>query len=286
MGMKLSFDAAGLQRWHARSSLRPTVLLLATLGAVLCATPLRAADKPLPAAAAKVAEPYRSESRSYDWWTRRHEDLLKRIKAGPVDLLFLGDSITLGWDCRLMLAEPPSADEGAGRKIWNERYVPKNAASIAIGGDGIQHLLWRITEGGDINGIKPRVTVLLIGVNNLGMGDPPEKVAKGIGQVIQVLQTRLPETKILLLGIFPAGPTPDLQCRAQIQTVNHLIASCEDGKRVRFLDIGKQFLDKDGVLTREIMPDFLHPSAKGYEIWAQAMQPLLDELWNESAPKK
>jgi lysophospholipase L1-like esterase len=245
---------------------------------------LTAADTPQ---SAPVSDgPYQAENRSDPWWVKRHQDLLQRTRSGQVDLLFLGDSITQGWDCRFMLDDPPAPGEGAGRLVWDRQFAPRRAANFGLGGDGIQHLLWRLGLGGEIDGLAPRAVVLLIGTNNLAGGDPPDLVARGIGQVVKVLGGKLPQAKILLLGIFPREEKPTHRLRELIAQTNALIAKLDDGKRVVFLDLGRQFLKDDGILSAEIMFDFLHPTPKGYEIWAQAIGPVIDRLLAKTTDTK
>jgi len=206
--------------------------------------------------------------KEYPWmkvvdWTQRHENFLKRAKEGKMDLLFLGDSITEGW---------------GNNAVWQKTYAPLNAANFGIGGDTTENVLWRILNG-EIDGISPKVAVLMIGTNNFGLeGHQPPDVAKGITTIVQTLRKKLPATKILLLGIFPRDEKPNTDARKKIQKVNEQIAGLDDKKNVRFLDIGAKFTSPDGSLSKEIMPDFLHLSEKGYQIWADAIDPLLKQL--------
>lgn len=196
----------------------------------------------------------------------RHEAFVAQAKRGGVDILFLGDSITDFWRNR-------------GRNVWDQYYAPRHAANFGIGGDRTQHVLWRI-EHGELDGIHPKVTVLMIGTNNSGT-DSPENIARAIKLIIDDIHAKIPETKILLLAIFPRGPHrgDDGVKRMQvIHQVNAIISKYDDGKTVKFLDIGDKFLGPDGKLHADIMPDMLHPSEKGYEIWAKAMEPTLDEM--------
>lgn len=193
----------------------------------------------------------------------RHEGFVKIAKAGGVDLLFEGDSITDGW-------------RGGGKEVWAKYYEPLHAANFGIGGDQTQHVLWRI-ENGELEGIKPKVVVLMIGTNNLG-NPSDEAIAGGITTIVKTLHERLPETKVLLLAVFPRSPKAEDKSRARIKHINEIIAKLDDGKTTRYLDIGDKFLESDGTLPKSIMPDALHPNAKGYQIWADAMQPLLDEM--------
>src|SRR5262245_2479230 len=178
------------------------------------------------------------------WWMKRHESFLGRAQKGAVDVLFLGDSITQGW-------------EGAGKEIWKERFAPLKAANFGIGGDQTQHVLWRITTGTELQGIDPKVAVLMIGTNNLG-GHTVEQIAGGITAIVQELRKQKPGVKVLLLAIFPRSEKPEASQREKIKKINDIIAKLDDGQHVKYLDIGAKFLEPDGSLTRAIMPDFLH----------------------------
>ena len=159
--------------------------------------------------------------------------------------------------------------------MWQEHYEKLNAANFGIGGDRTQHVLWRIQEG-ELDGIKPKVVVLMIGTNN--SGSPAEEITKGVKAIVDQIHAKLPESKLLLLGIFPRSPKASDGARAKLQAVNAELAKLDDGKQTRYLEIWKQFLTDDGELTKDIMPDALHPNEKGYKIWADTMQPLLDEM--------
>lgn len=202
-------------------------------------------------------------------WVQRHEGFVKIAHEGGVQVLFLGDSITDFWRSR-------------GRAVWDKYFAPLHAANFGISGDRTQHVLWRI-EHGELDGLHPKVVVLMIGTNNTGReknGRPrnttPEVIA-GVTAVVHELRVKLPESKILLLGIFPRGQKGD-PVREQIATVNAAIAGLNDGEHVFYLDIGAKFLEPDGTLSRAIMPDLLHPSPKGFEIWAEAINGPLHAL--------
>lgn len=203
-------------------------------------------------------------------WLARHAENVAAAKRGGIDILFLGDSITDGWHW----------DTG-GRKIWEKTFAPRHAANFGIGYDRIQNVLWRI-ENGELNGIDPKVVVLLIGTNNTGNEDDgrprnstPE-IIEGISNLVRQIQFRLPRTKIVLFGIFPRGDKND-PIRAQVREVNAGISKLASDN-VRYLDIGAQFLAPDGTLPRDMFPDSLHPNEKGYQIWADAITPVLDEI--------
>lgn len=196
------------------------------------------------------------ESREGGWMTL-HQAFLDRGKKGPAEVLFLGDSITQGW---------------GDNDVWKRYYGPRNAANFGIGGDRTQHVLWRL-QNGEVDVIRPKVTVLMIGTNNLG-SNTPDEIAEGVTAIVKTLRAKLPETKILLLGIFPRAEKPS-PVREQIQAINSQIAKLDDGKTVKYLDIGPKFLESDGTISKDVMPDFLHLSQKGYMIWADAIEPTL-----------
>lgn len=202
-------------------------------------------------------------------WVARHEGFVEIAKKGKVDLLFMGDSITDGWRTR-------------GLNVWNKYYAPQHAANFGIGGDRTEHVLWRM-DNGELDGIKPKVVVLMIGTNNSGkeknghMRNTIPQIIEGVTAVVTELRAKLPESKILLLAIFPRGNIDDFQ-RGEVAVVNTALAKLDDGKMVKFLDIGPKFLEADATLPRSIMPDLLHPNEHGYQIWADAMNPTLDEM--------
>jgi len=200
-----------------------------------------------------------------DWWLPRHEEKLARIGQGNVDLLMIGDSITQGW-------------EKEGKAVWEKFYGGRNAVNLGFGGDRTENLLWRLQHG-EVDGIAPKAAVLMIGTNNTGhRRDEPQLTAAGIRAVLDELRDRLPETRVLLLGVFPRDEQPGTPMRKINSEINRIISGYADGKNIFFLDIGDQFLAEDGRLTAEIMPDRLHLSEQGYEIWAEAMEPKLAEL--------
>jgi beta-glucosidase len=205
-------------------------------------------------------------------WLKMHEEFLKRTKEGKIDLLFLGDSITQGW---FGGGEPGKSPHD----VWDRFYAPRNAANFGIGGDRTQHILWRLNHG-EVDGIKPRVVVLMIGTNNVH-ADTPAEIADGVAAIVKLLRKKLPETRVLLLAVFPRGPKPD-STRDRLKALNQRIKKLDDGKMVRYLDIGSRFLNEDGTASQEIQPDFIHLSGKGYLIWAEAIEPTLKEMMGES----
>jgi lysophospholipase L1-like esterase len=203
-------------------------------------------------------------------WVARHEGFVQEAKRGGMEVLFMGDSITDFWRNR-------------GSNVWNKYYAPRRAANFGISGDRTQHVLWRM-DNGELDGIKPKVVVLMIGTKNTGnerdnktpRNTVPETI-EGVQAVVRELRAKLPDSKILLLAIFPRG-TLDNPQRAQVALVNTVIAKLDDGKMVKYLDLDPKFIEADGTLSKNIMPDLLHPNERGYQIWADAMNPTLDEM--------
>ena len=197
----------------------------------------------------------------------RHEKFNERVKQGNVDLIFIGDSITQGW-------------EGAGKDAWEKHYTKRNAVNLGIGGDRTQHVLWRLDHG-NIDGIKPKLAVLMIGTNNSNRDDnTAEEIGAGIQAIVNKLREKLPETKVLVLAVFPRGDKPNPQ-REKNAKASEIAAKLADNQTVYYLDIGPKFLDAEGTLSKDIMPDLLHLSPKGYEIWAESIEPSVAQLMGE-----
>lgn len=243
--------------------------------------PLVEAQTPAPAPAAAAPVPQKVDASAAMAKTGNarffelHEKFLARAKSGPIGVLFLGDSITEGW--------------GKAPQIWDYYYGNLQAANFGIGGDQTQHVIWRI-ENGELDGIHPKVVVLMIGTNN-SYANTGEEIAAADKKIIGMIRAKIPEAKVLLLAIFPrdARRNPEglitdaaiaeaAKRMAAIDHANALLAKLDDGINIRFLDIGDKFLGRDGKIPWTIMPDQLHPTAAGYELWAEAMQPLLTEM--------
>lgn len=243
-----------------------TVLLAALLFGGLSQTSRITAEEPAvaaPAAATPVAKPD-------EWWQTRHKNMNTRAELDAYDVLFIGDSITQGW-------------EGEGQNVWEAVYRGRNALNLGIGGDRTQHVLWRL-QNGNLKNQKPKLAILMIGTNNASGKDSPEDIAAGNKAIIEELRKQTPDTKILVLGIFPRGTTPEDPANQINLKVNEIISKLADDQHVYYLDIGPQFL-VEGKLTKEIMPDFLHLSPQGYQIEAEAIEPMVAKLLGES-PKE
>ncbi len=200
-------------------------------------------------------------------WMKRHESFNERVKQGNADLLFIGDSITQGW-------------EGQGAKaVWDKFYGKRNAVNLGIGGDRTQHVLWRL-DNGNVEGIHPTLAVLMIGTNNSG-SNTSEQIAAGVKAIVEKLRAKLPETKVLVLAIFPRGPDKANKNRLVNEGANEIIKGLADDKMVFYLDIGPKFLADDGTLSKDVMPDLLHLNEKSYTTWAESIEPKVKELMGE-----
>jgi lysophospholipase L1-like esterase len=182
--------------------------------------------------------------------------------ADKIQLVFDGDSITDFW-------------QSEGREIWLERYARLGGFDFGIAADRTEQLLWRLSQG-QMNGIHPRLIFLLIGTNNLGT-NTNEQIAEGIKAIIDQYKKLCPDATIVVQGIFPRERDAFNPWRERIKEINKIISTYANGKNILFLDFGEKFLKPDGTLSQDVMPDFLHPSAKGYRIWADAIQPLIDQ---------
>jgi beta-glucosidase len=175
--------------------------------------------------------------------------------------------------------------------VWAEYYAKRNAVNLGIGGDRTQHVLWRLDHG-NIEGISPKLAVLMIGTNNSG-SNTSEQIAAGVKLIVEKLREKLPNTKVLVLAVFPRGANLDaakkktekgLPSDAQRKVnegANEIIKGLADNKMVYYLDIGPKFLEADGTLSREIMPDLLHLNERSYSIWAESIEPKVKELMGE-----
>ena len=203
----------------------------------------------------------------HSWWTLRHWEVNDRVGQGNVDLIFVGDSITQGW-------------EGNGEEVWQEYYGQRNAVNLGFSGDRTQHVLWRL-DNGNIAGISPKAAVVMIGTNNSNRDDnTAEEIADGIIAICEQIRVELPKTKILLLAIFPRGAEPGPQ-REKNAGANEIASRIADDEMIFYLDIGDKFLEPDQTISEEIMYDYLHLTAKGYQIWAEAIEERVAELMGE-----
>ena len=198
------------------------------------------------------------------WFMRNHATYLEQTKNKQIELCLLGDSITQGWPGPLF-----------------QKYFGKyKAVNFGVGGDRCENVLWRL-ENGELKGTSPKVIVLLIGTNNSGFNTGDE-IALGVSTVVKTLRTNFPNTKILLLGIFPKKePGSD----TKFAEANAIIAKLDDGKSVRFLTVGSKFVDEEGKIKDGMLSDAVHLTGKAYEIWGDSMAPLLTEMMGDEKDK-
>jgi beta-glucosidase len=205
-------------------------------------------------------------SRPESGWQDRHKNMNARVAevGEKAQVIFIGDSITQGW-------------ENEGKQVWAKYYAHRQAINLGIGGDRTQHVLWRL-ENGNLKGLKPKAAVVMIGTNNSnGEDNTPGQIVEGVTAIVKKLRQTLPDTKILLLAIFPRSENWSAQ-RGKLAMINQALRRVADEKTVQWVDFGHLLLNDDGSIPRELMPDYLHLSPKGYGIWADAMEERLSTL--------
>jgi lysophospholipase L1-like esterase len=196
----------------------------------------------------------------------RHKAFLEIARAGNIDLLFVGDSIT-DW-----FSNSRGQNPAAGLEVWNGSFGSMRPANFGIAGDTTDGVLWRM-QNGELDGFKAKLIVLMLGTNNINR-NPVDEIVDGDRLIVEEFKKRQPQAKVLVLGVFPRNarqPEQTAALRATINEINSKLAKLVDNRQVFFMDIGEKFLTPDGTLTAEVMPDGLHPSAKGYQIWADAI---------------
>jgi len=236
------------------------------IAAFLLAATLATAQTDAPPATNKCVIPVpRTDERG----TNRFAGLNRRVmdNAGKARVIFIGDSITQGW-------------EGSGKEVWAKYYARRHALNLGIGSDHTKHVLWRLDHG-NLDGLHPKVAVLLIGVNNApDETNSPKMILEGVTAVVSKLREKLPKTKVLLLGVFPFREDFNPQ-RAKVLQVNQALRKLDDGKWIHFLDFGHRFIQSGGTISKTMMPDFVHLTPAGYRIWAEEMEPTLAKLLGE-----
>ncbi len=204
-----------------------------------------------------------------EWWFERHARKIGEMSKGDIDLLMVGDSITHNFENEKLGADA----------VWKQYFEPRKAINLGFGGDRTEHVLWRLDHLPKLKK-SPKGAVVLIGTNNICWGsDTPKQASEGVQAIARKLGELYPEMKILVLGVFPRRRKLDHPHRKEINELNsYLPALLKDIKNVTFLDIGPRFLDEKGYLSKEMMPDTTHPSKKGHEIWAKAIEPELKKM--------
>lgn len=203
------------------------------------------------------------------WWMPRHEQCLAAVTNTPRDIVFLGDSITHNW------------------------RSPKEVLNLGFGGDRTEHVLWRITEGRELDGYQAKFVSVLIGSNNTGhfpvTEEPPVDTILGVRKVVQTVLAKQTNAIVVLNALFPRGTNAMDACRLRNDIVNREIRKFTDRKRVFWCDIADRFLEPDGTLPKRLFPDGLHPSAEGYAIWQEELKPYVEYALSDRtgpAPKE
>jgi len=198
----------------------------------------------------------------------RHLGFVEEARRGGIECLLMGDSITDWW-------------RRAGLAVYEANFGGLDCANFGIAGDRTQGVLWRM-QNGELDGYSPKLMMLMIGTNNLSgrssSPNTPAEIAMGVATIVSTFRIRFPDAKVLLLGVFPRGAEASNPYRASIREINTLIAALDDGEHVRFMDIGDRFLEPDGSISVDVMADGLHPTTRGYEIWAEAVMPTFRQM--------
>jgi beta-glucosidase len=211
--------------------------------------------------------------RTEQWWQDRQKLLNDRAKEGgeQAQVIFIGDSITQGW-------------EGEGKSVWEHHYTPRKAVNLGIGGDRTQHVLWRL-DNGNLEGLKPKAAVVMIGTNNSnGEDNTPGQIVDGVTAIVRKLREKLPQTRVVLLAIFPRNENFSAQ-RGKLLQINQVLRKLADDQWVYWVDFGHLFVNAEGLIPRELMPDYLHLTTKGYQIWANAIEDRLAAILGDSPVK-
>lgn len=221
-----------------------------------------------------VAPPLRAENSATkpipgggERWFARHQRMCDRAKQGNVDLVFIGDSIVGNW----------AYD---GEPIWNRYYEKRHGLNLGISGDRTEQVLWRLDHG-NLDGISPKLAIVMIGQNN-GPFNTAEEIAAGVTAIVQKIKAKTPNTKVLLLGIFYRGEKPNPEQKKLDQT-NTIIAKLADNKNIFYMNVNNIFLLPDGSISKDLMDDFEHPTEKGFQRWAEAIEPNVAQLMGEPA---
>ena len=200
-----------------------------------------------------------------DWWHKRHRDKREEASKRDIDLVFIGDSITHSW-------------ENDGASVWRKFYRKRNALNLGFSGDRTEHVLWRL-QNGAIDNMSPSLVVVMIGTNNTGHRmDPAAHTADGIQRIVAECRKRLPDAQVLVLGVFPRHHSPHNEMRLRNVAINELLLDLDQLEHVHYLDLGERFVNADGTLRDDLMPDLLHLNRNGYRAWALGMEPTIKRL--------
>ncbi|MEI6520142.1 MAG: GDSL-type esterase/lipase family protein [bacterium] len=222
----------------------------------------------------EIPETMHNDKGPYPVWFDHHKQIIAQASTGKAEVIFMGDSITDYFTT-------------VGKDTWDKYYVPLGAVDCGISGDSTPQVLWRANHG-ELDGVKAKVAVLMIGTNGIS-GVPylkPEDTVRGIAAIISTIRVKAPNTKVLLLGIFPRSTKENPAIMNKINAVNQLLPALADNDKIFYLNINANFLQQDGNVSLKLLSDGLHPSADGYAVWANAMNPLLYQLLDRTADGK
>jgi len=230
-------------------------------------------ETPLTLGSVRTPSSLVSVTQNRDWrvydWKERHAAAVALMRERRPEIAMLGDSITHFW------GGDPVGGRRNGAAEWDRFFAGRRVVNLGYGWDRTENVLWRLTHG-EFDDVTPSVVVVLIGTNNIGL-NTPDDIAAGVEAICSTIHARSPQTRILLLGLLPRGERPN-PARDAVGEVNRRIATLEGRHGITYLDIGQAFVSADGTISREVMYDFLHPTAKGYDLWAAAMSSTLDRL--------
>ncbi len=204
------------------------------------------------------------------FWKPRFEQKFKQAESEKIDIVFLGDSITNFW-------------EGNGKETYAKWFGNRRVLNLGFSGDRTQQTIWIVKDSGILEKIDPKLFVLMIGTNNVGWKETdPAQTQEGIREILRILREKKPNAKIVLFAVFPRGADNQDPMRRLVNEINEGIPAMADGQNICFVNINSQLLEADGeTLSRDTMPDLLHPGEKGYEIWAQAIDPFVKKYVEE-----
>ena len=203
-----------------------------------------------------------------------HQQLLEKAKKGGIDIYFEGDSITRRWG---------ATDYPQFLTNWTQNFFGWNAGDFGWGADLTQNILWRL-ENGELDGVNPKIIVILAGINNVGENPgndaKVEDVTRGLQAIVRVCQEKAPNATIILTGLFPRNSARGnpLGVIPTINKINDNLAKMADGKKIRYLNLNDKLADKDGRLLPGMTVDQLHPTAKGYQAWVDGLKPIFTEI--------
>jgi len=205
----------------------------------------------------------------YNGWHKRYDAKRNQLYAAnkKVDMIYIGDSITHGWENR------------ASMEVQKKFFPNLNILNLAHSGDRTEHQYWMVRDSGFLDTAQAQLVVVLIGTNNIGHKVAGvEATAAGIKLIVETIRAKQPNAKVLLFGVFPRGEKPDNAFRVQVKAINAMVAPLADNENVFFVDLADKLLEKDGSISKKIMPDFLHLTPAGYTIWAEAIKPYAERF--------